>query len=707
MARQFAIIGCFMCLWIITACSSSPVEPATSASEKTNISGMNFTSQQVQDISLNRYLWGYWNMRWDPSTGKMEAIPMRDSQLHLNIRRFLEDTMCKTCLVIGDNFINDDGNLDVMIGIIHPLTDPAFTGFDVRGIAIFPGTYYFDENGLLISRHENDEFTLVKPDGFTSLWSPTKYPPGSLRPIFEYSKGKMAFHTGTLATTLNPYMQFYTLPERRVFQANNHNERHYVIRFPKNPLGVPLEFGYAVDASWAKPSTMTNPKVPGDFPPDANSIEAWRVDLELSGLVTPLGGSALAIIRVYDWQGLSTIASVSLEGPDLFNGKINATWQLNSGNYAQYTATIPNELKAKVGEYPILVTVEDTQTVAVLGKINAYNVGYLKVRPVIEFKQQVTMENLPVDSVFDQTTGNAYFSPVPLKSNLSLMGINASLTQIKGFPKMVASGGIGICSGTRQIFAATDLGTGWSNDVTVLDIDTKDIDYTFDIPSLSGNPGSGPIDFIVNENTQEVWVTLFYENQVALFPANTPNPNLIRVQVGTGPTTLALDQFNYRVFVVSDGNDTISIIDGFSHTNLGTIPLKTPLVSPDPILPSLPGMVYVSSKNRLYITTLLEGSIDYYNMETKTYEGSIQLAPKGTEIIVGLVYDEGTGYLYATGQVVSGKGHVWAIDPQTNQKIVQMETSGMNPSFPCINPISKRLFVPDPIGFVDVFVVNK
>ena len=93
--------------------------------------------------------------------------------------------------------------------------------------------------------------------------------------------------------------------------------------------------------------------------------------------------------------------------------------------------------------------------------------------------------------------------------------------------------------------------------MTVLTVNPPGADYTFDIPSLIGNPGTAPLDFVVNENVQEVWVSLFGENQVGVFPAATEAPNITRIDTGSGPSTLAIDQKNYVVYAACDGNNTI------------------------------------------------------------------------------------------------------------------------------------------------------
>ncbi len=713
MARNLFLTVSMFLVCAMLSCSGglgAPVSPAGSASG----TGSSLAAQQTPDSSgSSRYLWGYWTMRWNPEAQKLEAIPLRTTELHVNVVRALEDGMCLTCLVIGKNEFNADGDLEVHIFIIHPVEDTpefdadVFTGFDVRGIAIFEGTYYFDENGLKTSWHEYDEFTLVNADGYTKLWSPAAYPPDWFgRPIFEYYPGKYEANGSQLSTTLNPFRAFYTLSERRTFEALGQDERIFTIRFPHDP-GVPLEFGYAVDASWAAPSNLDNPLVPDDFPPNANAIEAYRITAEFSGSLTPIGGQSFVLIHVYDWQGNGTIASVSLEAPDLFNGIVTANHAADFPTYSEFTATINNGLLADLGTYPVLITVEDTATVAIVGKINAYDVFTIDVIPPLDLLETVPLACDPIEGDFDTVTQTCYFAPVPGVLNKRIMGIDSTFNVVTGFPKVLATGGIGLCGVKSEIYLATDIGTpDFEDDISVFDIDAKALKYAIDIVTPNGS--AKPIDFVAYDLMAEVWVSRFNDNLVGVFFADNANPDITGIDLdGTGPTTLALDDANYQVFVACDGSDTIAVIDGYGHSLKGTIELNTPLVSPDPLLPAVIGMAYVPSSNMLYATTLGAGKVEYYDLSDYSYKGSIQLMPEDTGAVVGLVYDPGLNILVATGQVASGHGHLWAIDPVANEEIYDAETTGMNPSFPGIDKVNHILFVPDPIGHVDIFkIVN-
>jgi len=708
MIRNALIPVCAIIVVLVVSCSGSPVEPTESGIPMLTGAGI------VDQAGTGRYLWGYWDCAYDAGASEFTAVPNRGIQFHMNVVKPLEDNpdLCTDCIMFGENQINGDGDLEVNIFIKHPIDEDTnykkevFTGFDVRGICIFHGTEVFDEMGVVTCSEANNEFILVDPSGYTYLWSPTNFAPDSLgREIFEYYPGKYEVNGIDMPTTLNPFMEFHTLNERRTFEAGETSGQVYTIRFPDGPAD--LEFGYAVDASWFKPSNMDAPNVPDDFPiAKANCMEAYRITANMDSNLTPIGGTADLYIKVYDWQGPSTITEVAIEAPDIFNGIIIATKDEEKPLYTQYIASFENELKAQVGTYPVLVRVGDTTPSVFIGSVDAYQMFEVEIVPPLTLEDTVIMDNFPIEGNFDAVTQTCYFTPVPGVATYPIIGIDDLFNTVEGFDTIFPTGGMGLCMGTQEIFVATDTHTeDWTQDVTVFDISTKSIDYFIDIPSsVPGNAASRPVDFVVFELSAETWVSLFADDQVGVFFTGSPDPPITRVDVGEGPTVLSTDEANYRIFVACDGNDTITVIDGFTHDIDGSINLHTPLESPDPGLPATVGMAYVPWADKLYVATLLYGRIDIYDMETYEYEESIQLVDEGTEVVVGAIYDPVTGLIIATGgHVVPGQGYVWLIDPETNLVLDEAATTDKNPSFPGLDSTNHLVFVPDPAGHVDIF----
>ncbi len=294
-------------------------------------------------------------------------------------------------------------------------------------------------------------------------------------------------------------------------------------------------------------------------------------------------------------------------------------------------------------------------------------------------------------------------------ADVAIYGIDSARETVE-FPVVWSSGTIGVAGGTGEVYIATDKGLDWEEDITAFDLNTQQKDHSFDITIPEGE-STGPLDLIYHNNAQEMWITLYFEDQVAYFNVTETTPDIGKIDLDLdntdGPTTLAIDQDSYTVFVACDVSDLVYAINGFSRTVEKTLELHTPLESPAPPLPAAAGMAYHPTLDRLYVATLEAGNLDYYDLADESFLGSIELAPTAY-IILGVVYDEVTDYLFVTGQTAAPySGLVWAIDPNTDEILCEAETTYFNPSVAAVDSASGRLFVPDPLGICDVFQINK
>jgi hypothetical protein len=328
----------------------------------------------ISAIGSGRQLWGYWDVSIHPDTLACTANLRRDVCFHLNARKFLEDTPCHYCLSILGAKPSDHGTLLVDVQLRHPFLGlPQFTGFDVRGTVIFPGSMEWPGNGLVTSESDFGEGELINADGYTRLFNPLEYPSGTgPLPILEYSHGTRA--TADPDTTLNGYKNFYTFEDRRYFLAGEAIIRTYDISFPPGPM----LFGYAVDACWQAPAGGPPIQVPDSFPISANCLEAYQVSATQLGKLEQ-GSSCLIWIDVYDWQGTDTIGGVLLEAPDVFDGVGSAAMVQDNGSWARFQATVLEEKSADVGEYDCLVRVDDNHNDPNLGYVPAYSMFELSV----------------------------------------------------------------------------------------------------------------------------------------------------------------------------------------------------------------------------------------------------------------------------------------------------------------------------------------
>jgi len=255
-------------------------------------------SPQFKQFESNTgfYPWGYWDFKIESDGSSAEVIPNRAANLywgyHMNVVKLLEQDPCTNCLSLSNIHALPNGDVSVDISLRHPFSDRRYTGFDVRGIIIFPGSQYYPDEEmrkilglepvntpwkLRIANHEYGDAELMNPDGWTSAWTPVEGP-GSWdywwytqdfpqeMPIFQYFPGK--FSSGENLSNLNAFKRFHSTEVRHMFEANSVVTRTYVIRPPETG---PILASYAVYAHWhpAINIPVLNPAT--DFPPEANS----------------------------------------------------------------------------------------------------------------------------------------------------------------------------------------------------------------------------------------------------------------------------------------------------------------------------------------------------------------------------------------------------------------------------------------------------
>ena len=263
--------------------------------------------------SGTRVLLGLYSIFIDPVSLAVENIPMRIGEGHLNALRFLEDGPCVTCLVISNIVPQGPKEFLVDMQIVHPLYGlDEFTVFDVRGVIMFDPGFVFPSCGLSFPDPSiAGSGAIINPDGYTTLFNPTDYPPGSMQWIaWEYQKGKMATPDFP-GSTLNPYKAYCTTKPRRYLGCTSADTRTYHIRFPDNG---PLHFGYAIDVNWAPPD-VNPPTVPDDFPILANASEPYHLDMQImenslwSDGSGGSGGNLRLNIKVYDHQDPHLVAN--------------------------------------------------------------------------------------------------------------------------------------------------------------------------------------------------------------------------------------------------------------------------------------------------------------------------------------------------------------------------------------------------------------
>jgi len=281
--------------------TSDPVQPGTSIADP-------LLSGETRTSTGEFINWGTCRFEIGRDGSYARVIPDRSMEgsygCHINAVKLLEVSPGQNCITVSNVHPLDNGDVSIDVKIKHPYDNAICTGFDVRGVIMFPSSQLYPDNELLISfdlepadtldwwkyaDHEKGDAELMNPDGWTTVWSIT--PLQEYRnefaceegfPIFFYFPGQFA--TGEDLGTINAFKRFYSNENRHMFEKGATVTRTYIIR---PPASGPIYASYAVYAHWAPPDVtpVVNPAV--DFPPEANSMLPYEFYIWQEQIIDP------------------------------------------------------------------------------------------------------------------------------------------------------------------------------------------------------------------------------------------------------------------------------------------------------------------------------------------------------------------------------------------------------------------------------------
>jgi len=358
-----------MLLLVVYGCSSNGVKnPVTAGNFEP---GKLDATPQITTENNNRYMIGYWDVFIPDDHSSIELFPLRTTDMHFNAVRWLEETPCSTCLTVENIMIMPSGLLSAGFRLQHPFPGlDRFNGFDVRGIFISGGNYTFPYSEQTISWFSDDHPRMVNYDGYTDLFNPTDFPEDlPVPPCLKYVPGNRSTG-GDLSATLNPFVAYQTWEPRRMFVAGAAETHQILLDLPDGPIW----FGYAVDVSWHPVEGELIDPIE-DFPPEANSLEPYSIQVEVGkGIWNGLGGESEISIIVHDWQGINGITGAVLEAPDLFGALTLLSFFYIDENTGIFRASITNQTGIEPGHYPLLVRVFGNDDDPNLGWRSAFTV---------------------------------------------------------------------------------------------------------------------------------------------------------------------------------------------------------------------------------------------------------------------------------------------------------------------------------------------
>ncbi|MCX6645202.1 MAG: hypothetical protein NTY09_02415, partial [bacterium] len=362
---RFSLIAIFVAI-LLFACSSGggnsmPVAPGCESNQQ--IPELTGNPDAQAQSESGHYLMLYNLIYVDPDNPdgpKFDIVPLRESEIHLNILKLLEDGPCTNCFnIVGFSF-PVPGTLDIDIQIDHPFDDLQFSVFDVRGIMMFQGSHTFPVADKTTSDPVLGDGALLNADGYTALFNGSTV----TAPVGVFQK----YYPGNFATPavpnsiINGYKYYVTdnpSNDRNAFYGDSSgiDVQTFSIKLPTGPFVL----GYAVDANWWLPISEPVDDPLTDFDLNANCLEPWKVvvtEEPIDNGLTDKGGQSKLIIDVYDWQGKSTHHEPVIECPELFDGALTAAWVSDGTGYSKYEVTVSNDKLASAGEYICLAGVE-------------------------------------------------------------------------------------------------------------------------------------------------------------------------------------------------------------------------------------------------------------------------------------------------------------------------------------------------------------
>ncbi len=288
--------------------SSNPVMSDTALSE-------NPTLDQPQTPSGNsvpsagRFLWGIWNLSFDPATTEVMVEPAREGSAHFDITAMLIPPQCGDCVKVEvTDFYPVSGTLYADITLRNPT---AFDGYDVRGIL------YTNDVG-----HE-----LRNPDAWTKRFD---IPGGS---------------------SLNPFIAFADDIDHRKFAAFASHTREYRIDVPSPPQYDVITF--AVSVSY----------------PD-NCLEPYAIDNFDQGYFYEFQDCETEIqVDVFDWQ--NDVDKVTLVAPEI-TGEEFTQFHHHWGNIWKLTLVNKMAVPPGFYKVRIIASSANSGAVALYDYVNIY-----------------------------------------------------------------------------------------------------------------------------------------------------------------------------------------------------------------------------------------------------------------------------------------------------------------------------------------------
>jgi len=264
---------------------------------------------------IGTHLWGSYQVAIDKNTSKVDITQLRGANQIINVLGFLEPPVLNNMSIDFTSLVIDSTNNLVSVNVIlkHPIPDPVFMGFDVRGVVFGPDLLNAD--GLTPVMNPADFAT--EPFGYIDglLGAPDSYAHYDGLWGFKYFCDGLGINDDVATFFSNET----NLADRGVFRNGSTNTRHNDLSWvgKSAPIGF-LVFNYAIYANYDWPIGEAPIDI-DNFSITANCSEAFCFKAtEIANSLyfvddTQKGGTLSLDVEVWDWQAIDS-AGVDLEG---------------------------------------------------------------------------------------------------------------------------------------------------------------------------------------------------------------------------------------------------------------------------------------------------------------------------------------------------------------------------------------------------------
>ena len=334
-----------MVLIIFTSCSGGAKTPVSNDSSLPNSP----ETLVAPSEDTNHDVLSVYDAVIDPAAKTFTVTPVqRVGTYHFPLSRYFPNVLQITSYGFTPNFWAD-------IKLTHPYPGSGIDAFDPRVIAILPArpgvSFIYPALGV-----GGNNKALYDPDGYTKLFD---------------NLG------GSIPGNVNPFKAYFKDQPNRVWSSTGVTQETQRWQMNLSGFGGPIQFKLVVDVSTNYPSTPT--------PVTDNAPEPVKIVFLFDGELTTTGGSLDVYAILLDWQGSSSISTVSMEAPDLFDGIMDLSYVGPGPNPDQYVYywTISNQKLAPEGSYKLVIAASDMGTgIMLYNEFDVYVQGFSNFFPI-------------------------------------------------------------------------------------------------------------------------------------------------------------------------------------------------------------------------------------------------------------------------------------------------------------------------------------